>query len=282
MKEFKDILLEGEKEYPVRIKTIVPITDKMYGDLERFVKKYRPIELGKVRKTIHQANPLDFGDLEGSEVYIVDAVFGLPVSSFVLQQELTWTWRLPEKQVVCRMAYEGMEQLSDVERAKDEIRDKAADKNLKRDSYLSTSSEYLDHETAVPQEIAAGEVYTDGFKEYLSKMAATRKDEVYPVNAGLFAFLQDNPQEIESAYANDFNKDIKGAPKVHPKWDKHTEAETDEEKARSQITSNWGNFWTTKTVTRPYKDYLEELEVALTTPELDKVRTKYMKGKKDA
>lgn len=282
MKAFKDILLESEQEFPVRIKTIVPITDKMYADMERFLKKYRPIELSDVKKTIHQANPMDFGDLAGSEVYIVDAVFGLPVSSYVLQQELTWTWRLPEKQVICRMAYEGMEQLSDVERAKDEIRDIAADKGLKRGHYLSTSGEYLDHETAVPQELVAGEVYTDGFKQYLSKMAATRKDQTYPVDSGLFDFLQNNPQEFDSAYKNDFNKDIEGAPKVHPKWQDHSEEPTDEEQARKQITSNWGNFWTTKTTTRPYKDYMSELEVALTTPELTKVRKKYKKGKEDA
>lgn len=278
MSTFKKYLTETYREYPIRIKLARPITDCMYECLEKFLKKYRVIEIGEVKKTIHQAHPLDFGDLENAEVYLIDVVLGLPASSYVLQQELTYLWEVPQKLLVVRNEYEGMEQSSFKIRSEDEIAAMADEKDLTRASLLSTNPNYMDHETAVPQELAGGDIYTDNFKAYLAKVASGRKDEVYPTNAGLFKFLMDNPQEHPNGYSkeNDFNADVKGAPKIHAKWDAK-DTETDEEVASDEIRSNWGNFWTTKTNSKPYKDYVDELEVALTLPSLTKVRKKYAK-----
>lgn len=282
--DFKTILVETHKEYPIRIKSITPITDKMLDKLNTFLKKYRVIEIGKIKKTILQRNPLDFGGVDASEVFIIDATLDIPVSSYILSNELAALWNISQKQVVVRNQYEGMEQLTDQINMDQDIEEEAAKKKLVKGSLLSTDSNYMDHETPVPQELLAGDTYTSNFKDYLSKAEASRPSSMYPSNAGLFNWVKTFKPEKTDAYKSDFNKDIKDAPKIHPSSQaKVTAKPTDEEKAAKDIISCWGNIYTTKTKSKPYKEYkdvVKELEVALTTPALTKVRKKY-KGKKN-
>lgn len=280
MTDFKNILLETHKEYPIRIKSITPITDKMLDKLSTFLQKYRVIEIGKIKKTILQKNPLDFGGVDASEVFMVDAVLDIPASSYVLTNELAGLWNLSQEQIVVRNTYEGMEQLTDQINQDQEISDEAAKKNLKKSSLLSTDPNYLDHETPVPQELIAGQAYIENFKSYLAKTEANRPSSMYPSNQGLFNWVKDFKPTKEDAYKADFNKDIDSAPAVHGNA-KPDNKITDEEKALKDIMSCWGNLYATKTKSKPYKSYsdvVKELEIALTTPALKKMRKKY-KGK---
>lgn len=286
MNDFKTILTEAHKEYPVRIKSVSTITKEMFSNLEKFLKKYRVQEISEIKKTMLQANPLDFGDIGAFEVYIVDAVLGLPISSYVLQQELSTLWSLPEKQVVVRNAYEGMEQLTDQINRLGAIDAEAQDKKLEKGSLLSTSSEYNPGETHIPGELIAGQEYVDNFKDYLSKVEATRKSQLYPSNQGLFTWVKDFKGDTTDVYADDFNKDISGAPSIKPaKNADKSDKLSDEEEARKEIISNWGNLWTTKSASKPFKkydDFVTDLEIALTTKPLEKVKKKISKGKKNA
>ena len=280
--DFKKILFETHKEYPIRIKSIAPITDKMLEKLSIFLQKYRVIEIGKIKKTILQKNPLDFGGVDASEVFIVDAVLDIPASSYVLTNELAVLWNIPQRQVVVRNQYEGMEQLTDQINMEQDIEEEAAKKKLTKGSLLSTDPNYMDHETHIPQELLAGETYVANFKDYLSKAEAARPSTMYPSNQGLFNWVNTFKPEKTDAYKNDFNKDIADAPKIHPSSQAKTNAKpTDEEKAAKDIIGCWGSIYSTKTMSKPYKEYkdvVKELEVALTTPALKKIRKKY-KGK---
>lgn len=286
MAKFRKILRESFREYHYRIKSVTPITDDMYRLIKNSIQKYRPSYVSKVKKTIHQDHPLDFGDLENAEVYLIDLSLGLPVSSYILLQELRVAARIPEKNIVVRHVEEGMEVQEEDIKFKLMAKQKAKDEGFLRGSLLRTNPEYYEYETAVPQQLMAGDTYTEHFKEYLAKVAFNRKDTTYFTGSGLFKELENRKNDDDDAddYLNNFNADIKDAPRVYPKWgpgEKDLSKLTDEEKAMRQITSNWGNFWTTKTHSKPYKDFIDELEIALTTPELKKVRKKYAKGKKN-
>ncbi len=88
----KKTLLEyvqnNEKEYPVRIKTTFELDDETLDRIERHLKKYDVIEVKKPERVMLQANPIDFPENHGWEIYITDAVTRLPVSYDVLQAEL--------------------------------------------------------------------------------------------------------------------------------------------------------------------------------------------------
>lgn len=286
MSNFRQILAEAHREYPIRIKSVTSITDEMFSNLEKFLKKYRIQSISDIKKTMLQSNPLDFGDIGAFEVFIVDVVLGLPVSSYILQQELSTLWHLTEKMVVVRNAYEGMEQLTDQMNRLDAINQQGEEQGLKSGSLLSTSSEYNPGETHLPQELIAGQDYIENFKEYLSKIEATRNCNKYNTGEGLFGWVKDFKGDQVDAYGNDFNKDIEGAPKIHPaEKAQKSDALTDEEAARKEIVSNWGNIWTTKSASKPFKkydDFITDLEVALTTKPLEKVKKKYSKEKKNA
>ena len=282
MSDFKKILVETHKEYPIRIKSIAPISDSMYEKLSTFLKKYRVSELGKVKKTILQRNPLDFGGVDASEVFIVDAVLDIPASSYILANELAVLWNISQRQVVVRNQYEGMEQLTDQINQELDMAEEAEKKNLTKSSLLSTDSNYNEFETHIPQELLAGQKQVENFKDYLAKTEANRANKMYPSNSGLFAWVKDFKGEKTDGYANDFNKDLKDAVMVKPASGAASAANpTDEEKALKDIMSCWGNLYSTKTRSKPYKkwgDVVSELEIALTTPALKKVRKKY-KGK---
>lgn len=56
--------------------------------LERHMKKYDALEVGRPEKLMLQAQPMDFPQYGGAEIVIVDVVTRLPVSPAVLETEL--------------------------------------------------------------------------------------------------------------------------------------------------------------------------------------------------
>lgn len=88
----KKTLLEyvqnNEKEYPVRIKTTFELDSDTLDRIERHLKKYDVVAVNKPERVMLQANPIDFPENQGWEIYITDAVTRLPVSYDVLHAEL--------------------------------------------------------------------------------------------------------------------------------------------------------------------------------------------------
>lgn len=232
MKSFKDLLLESAKEYEYRIKVLGDLSEKQLDALEFGLKKYDLITLTKPKKTIIQKTPLDFKDVDYGEVSIIDIVTSLPASTYVLQQEAAFHMNLPEKFVVVRSPNEPVEYQNDLEVARAEVEQEAKDGNLKVAPKLSTDSEYPEEEHTESGENFYGDKYNDAFKVFLAQMAATRKDPVVKAQSDLNE-LKSSPVEQNT---EDFNKDIKDAPKVHNKWDSKGEPKFDNKK---DITGNF-------------------------------------------
>ncbi len=77
-----------QKEHRYRIKMAFAPSERQLEVLERHMKKYDALEVGRPEKLMLQAQPMDFPQLGGHEIVIVDAVTRLPVSAPVLENEL--------------------------------------------------------------------------------------------------------------------------------------------------------------------------------------------------
>lgn len=77
-----------QREHRYRVKMAFQPSDRQLETLERHMKKYDALEVGRPEKLMLQAQPMDFPQLGGHEIVIVDVVTRLPVSSPVLEAEL--------------------------------------------------------------------------------------------------------------------------------------------------------------------------------------------------
>jgi hypothetical protein len=77
-----------QREHRYRIKMAFQPSDRQLETLERHMKKYDALEVGRPEKLMLQARPMDFPQLGGHEIVIVDVVTRLPVSTPTLESEL--------------------------------------------------------------------------------------------------------------------------------------------------------------------------------------------------
>jgi len=77
-----------QREHRYRIKMAFSPSESQLESLERHMKKYDALEVGRPEKLMLQAQPMDFPELGGHEIVIVDVVTRLPVSPPTLESEL--------------------------------------------------------------------------------------------------------------------------------------------------------------------------------------------------
>jgi len=77
-----------QQEHRYRIKMAFQPSDRQLEVLERHMKKYDALEVGRPEKLMLQAQPMDFPQLGGHEIVIVDVVTRLPISPPMLNVEL--------------------------------------------------------------------------------------------------------------------------------------------------------------------------------------------------
>jgi hypothetical protein len=77
-----------QREHRYRIKMAFQPTERQLEVLERHMKKYDALEVGRPEKLMLQASPMDFPQLGGHEIVIVDVVTRLPISPPMLNAEL--------------------------------------------------------------------------------------------------------------------------------------------------------------------------------------------------
>lgn len=85
-----------QREHRYRVKMIFSPSEKQLEVLERHLKKYDALEVGRPEKLMLQSKPMDFPQYAGHEVVIVDVVTRLPVSHPTLEAELRGLLFVPE------------------------------------------------------------------------------------------------------------------------------------------------------------------------------------------
>jgi hypothetical protein len=218
--DIKKYITESEKRYNLRIKTVVGLDDELIGKIENAIAKYQPIEVERATKTILQKHPLDFKNVENAEVWIMDVVFALPASPVDVREEVRKALDAPEAFVVVRNRNEPMEIETARLNAVADIEEEAKSRGLVPASLLSTDPDYPEYEVTDPKALA-GNDYNTAFLAHLAQVQKERPDMRVKLakEQTLFNWMKmpDRKDQEPVQDASDFNKDIKGAPKVAPK-----------------------------------------------------------------
>jgi len=205
----KNYLIENERRYNYRIKTVVPLEEDQLDVIERCIMKYVPVEMSRVRKTIIQENPLDFTDVKNAEVYTIDIVVTLPASAYVLQQELKYTLGIPEKFIVVRAENDPIERQSQQIVANNEMDADAKNDGMMR-SALLTQPDYPEAPNTNSEDYY-GNKFVTKFLDYLYQVEQEGKTEKVDAPNSLFKWI-DMPKD-DTIPEDTFNDEIKDAPR---------------------------------------------------------------------
>lgn len=242
MKTYLEHLMESDREYHFRIKSVVPLTDGMMEKIERVLTKYELRDIQGPTKTIIQHNPLDFYNIDNAEVYIVDAVVGVAQSSYILQQELRGVLGISENYIVVRGDNDPLEVESQRRDMAVSINSEAEKSGLKKASLLGTDEKYPEADHSISGDTFYGDRYNSEFLETLAQVAASRPSTLAEPKNGLFDWLNAVTDELQVADDNAFNANIKGAPKSVAWWEaKKTDVENDELELRRSLAGNFDN-----------------------------------------
>lgn len=100
MKTFKDYLTESKKTYKFKIGVAGEIPEHFEGHLRMALEKYSLANLSAGKKTPIQKRPLDFPNIENSEVTYWDAEINYPTNEAILKNYLGQVCSVHESQIV--------------------------------------------------------------------------------------------------------------------------------------------------------------------------------------
>lgn len=206
MKTFKTLLAESQNEYHYRLKTVVKPDDVKMDDIERLLSRYKLVTIDSPKMYDAKQDSLAFRDIENADVYYLDFVIGVPVSAYILQQELRAALNLPEKFLVVRSDNEPVEVYSSQNDLLRKLDQKAKAEGHPEDaSLLSTDRFYLDAEQPLVKD-AFGDGYNKRLLNQLSKIASERKTQTFETSSDLNDVAEINKTKREpSQDVADFN-----------------------------------------------------------------------------
>lgn len=207
MKTFKQRLMEAHREFHYRLKTVVDLTDERMEDVERLLHRYHLVKMGAINKLDGDLDTLEFSDVENADISYLDFAIGVPVSAYILQQEMRSVLNVPEKFVVVRGDNEAVE----VDSARIQLLqtlDKVAAQagHTHAGSLLSTDREYLEQEQPLVKD-AFGDEYNKRFLNLLSKVASNRPSQTYQAQSSHLTSEQLKDHEKHMSLTDqEFNK----------------------------------------------------------------------------
>ena len=252
MKSFLQILMESDRQYHFRIKSLFDLNEYK-THLEEYLSKYELRTFTAIKKLPFQANPLDFYGCDAGDVWMVDVVVAVPITSFLLHQELVKHLGVADKYLRVLSDNDPLEIENQRLAAYDEISQMAD--GLEKAPLLSTDSQYPEAKDLVSGSELFGNTYNTKFLTALAQVSAENQPEVK--KSQLFDYL-DNVRDFETA--EDFNADI-DTPKPVPWW----EVKTVKEEPNPMI-SQVGNYDNDKVTYRErfMKDG-KEVDISVTT-----------------
>jgi hypothetical protein len=183
MKSFKKLLQESQKEYSYRLKTVVPLDDKRLEIMERFLRRYDLLDFGTPITVDAKHDVLEFQDLDNAVVNYLDFTVAVPMSAYILQQELRAALSVPEKFLVVRADNEPVEVEGNRNAILRHLEQIAKKKGLtQKASLLSTDREYLPAEQPTVTDVY-GDKYNKKFLNTLAQVAASRKTQTFETSS---------------------------------------------------------------------------------------------------
>jgi len=116
MKRLHHYLMESQKTYEFRLKTIIELSDEQLDKFETHLRKYEAFDIETPKRTILQSAPLEFYNTGAREVYIIDFKTRLPMSPAVLVNEVVSKLGISEGEIRVRNRAEPAEEIDEIHR----------------------------------------------------------------------------------------------------------------------------------------------------------------------
>ena len=187
MKLFKDYLAESAHDHRFVIKFAEKPTEEQVDIIETFLKKY-DLKAFTVPEKVPEDHK-DFIDVPNREVFAMTISLGMPISPYVLLQDLKIASNISEKFLVVRNANDPIEMYAQQDSWNRLQNADAAANGMAHAARLSTDREYLQAEQP-PVTNLYGDDYNQKLLTYLAGVANDRpKLEVDPP-APLFSWIK--------------------------------------------------------------------------------------------
>lgn len=187
MKNFKQYLEESAKNHVYVIKFAIEPTAEQVSIIEEWLNRFELRNATKVAVIENDAK--DFIDIPNRKVYAFEVTLGVPVSQYILLQDLKIAANISEKYMVVRSAMEPIQQYAEHDswsRAQDKM---AKEKGLKPAARLSTDRLYANAEQPAVQGLF-GDEYNKKFLTYLAGVADSRPAPEVQPSAPLFDWIK--------------------------------------------------------------------------------------------
>ena len=115
MRSFKDILTESKKTYEFKIGVAGPLPDGFEDRMETALKKFNVSNMTSGKKTPIQERPLDFPQLQNTEVTYFELAVEYPTTSQVLQEYVGNCCGIHQSYIIVRNANDPREEYQDTD-----------------------------------------------------------------------------------------------------------------------------------------------------------------------
>lgn len=187
MKSFKQYLAESTREYGYVIKLAQQPTDEQCDAVERYLHQFGLLEM--TNPVALEGDALDFSDIQNHQVWQINFVTTVPLSSYVTMEGLRDVLNVPEKLIVVRTAVEPVELNADRHMIELGFREKAREMGLTPAARLSTDRFYDPIEEPTTRDVF-GNDYNKRFLDYLADVKESRPSDEYDPSSPLFTWLQ--------------------------------------------------------------------------------------------
>lgn len=109
MKNFVDFLSESKKTYPFKIGVAGVLPEGFAENLEMSLKKYDIASISKGKKTPIQDRPLDFPQLQNTEVTYFEVELNYPTTTQVMKEYVGHCCNIPQSHIIVRNPAEPQE-----------------------------------------------------------------------------------------------------------------------------------------------------------------------------
>lgn len=109
MKSFKDILTESKKTYAFKIGIAGEMPEGFNERLKSILEKFSVANLSSPKKTPIQERPLDFPNLENTEVHYFDLEVNYPTTPQMLGEYISQSCKVSESHVMVRTPDDNLE-----------------------------------------------------------------------------------------------------------------------------------------------------------------------------
>lgn len=113
MKSLKDYLIENKKTYPFKIGVAGDLPEHFESKLKMALEKYSIAKFNKTKKTPIQDRPLDFPNLQNTEVTFFEVEIHYPTTDAILQEYLGSLCDVPRSHIIVRNPNSPIEEVND-------------------------------------------------------------------------------------------------------------------------------------------------------------------------